>query len=92
MITVFLYNKERIVLEGLQLAKLIISQKLGLSENIVEGNFRNENGKLIPNFVIDKQKVPLSKLDDLDSIVENAWKYTSNIVNDRLDSFEKDTN
>jgi hypothetical protein len=92
MIIVFLYNKERIILEGLQLAKLRISKALGLSENIVGGNFKNEDGKLIPCFEIDKQKVPLSKLDDLEDIMKREWEKTLKDINSRLENFEKGTN
>lgn len=89
MTIIFLYNRERIVMEGLQLAKLRISKKLGLSENIVEGDFKIANGELVPNFTIDKQKVPLSKLDDLEMIVKDTWSQTLVDIKDRLDSFEK---
>jgi hypothetical protein len=92
MITIFLYNKERIVMEGLQLAKLRISKRLGLSENIVEGDFRIDNGELVPNFTIDKRKVPLSKLDDLEMIMKDVWGQTLVVIKDRLDSFEKGAN
>lgn len=95
MIYSFLYNKERVLIEGFQLAQLAISSKLGLKENIVTGDFRLVDGKLIPNFVIDKEKVPLSKLDDLESIVKGAWGKVLPLLVDRLkgfDSYEKDTN
>jgi len=81
---IFLYNKERIMLEGLELAKLKISQRMGLSKNIVEGCFIIKEGKVVPDFTIDPNEIPLKFKDTAESVVKEVWTSVSQIINERL--------
>lgn len=98
---IFLYNKERIVAEGFELVKLKIAQRLGLGPNVVEGNFIIKEGKLIPDFQIDENKVPdehkdlLNRIvseeykDQLDNIIHEEWQKGVILINDRLANLGK---
>lgn len=92
MISVFLYNREQIILEGCYLAQLMISESLGVKENIVRVEFKKEDDKLLPNFIIDKNKIPLSKIDSLEDTIKRVWARVLPQVTNRLGDFEKNSN
>lgn len=88
---IFLYNREQVILEGLELAKCKISQKLGLDKNIVNGNFISVEGKLTPNFQIDENMVPLAHKDNLENIIKETWSECVGIINGRLAGLSNET-
>ena len=81
---IFLWNKERILLEGMELAKLKISQELGFDKNVVTGEYKLHEGSVIPDFKIDKDILPMSKLDEVEIVIKNVWDYVSNKMNEQL--------
>lgn len=86
---IFLYNKERVVLEGLELVKYKISQRIGFKENIVEGGFIITEGKLTPDFQIDVNKVPEEYHENLQEIVTSEWQKGLVVINERLSNLGK---
>lgn len=86
---IFLYNKERVVIEGFELVKLKIAQRLGLGVNIVEGNFIIKEGKLVPDFKIDIEKVPIEYHNQIDDVVSEEWQKGVILINDRLANLGK---
>lgn len=70
---IFLYNKERILREALALTKLTILKELGVKEDIVEVKYVVKEGNLYPDIKIEKEKIPLGKLDSIDEIIKESW-------------------
>lgn len=83
---IFLWNKERILTEGLELASLKISQELGHDKNVVKAQYRLNEGKLVPDFQIDKNDIPFSMMDQIDTILKDIWTGIEKSIKEKLDN------
>lgn len=85
---IFLWNKERILIEGLELAQLKISSELGFDKNVVEAEYIEKDGKLFPDFKIDKSLIPIKYLDGIDSVIKGVWVEVERITNEKLENID----
>lgn len=70
---IFLWNRERILKEGLELTKLKISRALGFDKNVVEGNYTIHEGKLVPDLQINEEHIPDDYKASIGDIIKNTW-------------------
>ena len=87
---IFLYNKERVLLEGMELMKSKSSQRLGCDVNIISGGYKLHEGKLVPDLNVDTNKVPIGKLNEIDTILSETWGEVSDIIVERLEGLDSE--
>lgn len=71
---VFLWNNERVLVEVMTLARLLISRALGVHPRHVVAKAQLEGNKIIPEFGVETEHVPLSKLDSIGPVTRDIWR------------------
>lgn len=82
---IFLWNKERILIEGLELSQLKISQELGLEKNVVHAQYVSKDGKIMPDFNIDQNDIPDDYLGDVGELISRVWSGVKAGINEKLE-------
>ena len=82
---IFLLNKQRVLTECLQLAKIKIAEKLGMEMSQVEvGVTRKDDRNLVPSFRLSEQ-TQFGTKEEIDACIKTVWEDVKNKISERIE-------
>lgn len=85
---IFLINRERVLKEMMELARLKIATALNISDRLVTAEIKIEDGKLIPKFKVDNAQVGSVVL--IKRVIESVYIEIKQELAYRLKALDKD--
>lgn len=86
---IFLWNRERVLSEVLELARLRISEKLDLPVELVQVHLKLEDDRLKPGFTVDTASLSDWKYSQIQDVLRSAWTGVQGILGTRLKSLHE---
>lgn len=86
---IFLWNRERVLSEVLELARYKISQKLDIPIGLVQVHLKLEDGRIKPGFTVNTKDLPDVSYSQVEDVLSSVWFGVQAILRERLSSIHE---